>query len=377
MRRRTAIVVGAGIAGLGAAAHLARRGYRVTVLEKNSRPGGRCDHFTRRGHRFDTGPTLLIMPLVYEAEFAALGADPFAMSWTCTASIQPITWSSTTAAAMTLTSDMQALSGRQLEAIEPGSFEGFLRYMRRGPAALRRRHGAPGQPRFPAGLRVLLARGICPCLYQVKPLVSVTMPTCGTTLTSPRLKAAFTFQDVYMGLSPFEAPATFSMMSYTELAHGAWYPRGGMYSVVKALVAHRPARRVCALCSMRRCAAIDVRKVVARGVVLADGRRLKADVVLANADLPYVYKSLLPEQDRWRQHLERKRFSCSVISFFWGVDAGSTDALAPHTLFLADDYRENFDSIIRDLGLPAESQSVHPCAAAGWIPRWRRRARIR
>jgi phytoene desaturase (3,4-didehydrolycopene-forming) len=64
MKQRSAIVIGAGIAGIGAAAHLARRGMKVTVLEKNPRPGGRCDHFTRQGHRFDTGPTLLIMPLV-------------------------------------------------------------------------------------------------------------------------------------------------------------------------------------------------------------------------------------------------------------------------------------------------------------------------
>ena len=57
-----------------------------------------------------------------------------------------------------------------------------------------------------------------------------------TYFDSDRLKAAFTFQDVYMGLSPFEAPATFSMMAYTELAHGVWYPRGGMYSLIEALV---------------------------------------------------------------------------------------------------------------------------------------------
>jgi phytoene dehydrogenase-like protein len=52
----------------------------------------------------------------------------------------------------------------------------------------------------------------------------------------PRLKAAFTFQDIYMGLSPFEAPATFSMTPFTELAHGVWYPKGGMYSIVEALM---------------------------------------------------------------------------------------------------------------------------------------------
>src|SRR3990172_9598842 len=75
MKSPTVIVIGAGIAGIAAAAHLARRGAQVTVIEKNSRPGGRCDRFSRDGHTFDTGPTLLVMPLLYEAEFSALGAD--------------------------------------------------------------------------------------------------------------------------------------------------------------------------------------------------------------------------------------------------------------------------------------------------------------
>jgi phytoene desaturase len=88
----------------------------------------------------------------------------------------------------------------------------------------------------------------------------------------------------------------------------------------------------------------------ARGLALEAGRRLEADIILANADLPYVYQKLLP-QDGLAEKLSRKRYSCSVISFFWGVDK-PYPALGPHTLFLADDYRENFISIIRDLGLP-------------------------
>src|SRR5512135_2151959 len=75
MKARSAIVVGAGIGGIAAAAHLAQQGMHVTVLEKNARPGGRCDHFRLQGHSFDTGPTLFIMPLLYEAEFASLGAS--------------------------------------------------------------------------------------------------------------------------------------------------------------------------------------------------------------------------------------------------------------------------------------------------------------
>jgi phytoene desaturase len=96
---------------------------------------------------------------------------------------------------------------------------------------------------------------------------------------------------------------------------------------------------------------IDTNATHARGVLLADGSRLHADVVLANADLPYVYQRLLP-QDGMVKALARKRFSCSVISFFWGMDKTYPE-LGPHTLFLADDYRENFQCIERGAGLPA------------------------
>ncbi len=73
MKSKSVIVIGAGIGGIAAALHLAKQGMHVTVLEKNGRPGGRCDRFTQEGHSFDTGPTLFVMPLLYEAEFAALG----------------------------------------------------------------------------------------------------------------------------------------------------------------------------------------------------------------------------------------------------------------------------------------------------------------
>src|SRR5512144_2324913 len=75
MKTKSVIVIGAGIGGITAATHLAKRGLHVTVIEKNSHPGGRCDRFSREGHHFDTGPTLLVMPLLYEAEFGALGAS--------------------------------------------------------------------------------------------------------------------------------------------------------------------------------------------------------------------------------------------------------------------------------------------------------------
>jgi phytoene desaturase len=143
------------------------------------------------------------------------------------------------------------------------------------------------------------------------------------------------------------------MMPYTELAHGVWYPKGGMYSIVETLanLAEQAGVEFEFDALVER---IEVNGSQARGVVLSDGRQIKADAVLANADLPYVYKELLPPAGE-SERLARKRFSCSVISFFWGVDK-PYQQLPPHTLFLANDYRENFTSIINDLDLPA-----NPC----------------
>lgn len=345
MKSKSVIVIGAGIAGITAATHLAKHGLQVTVVEKNARPGGRCDRICHQGHCFDTGPTLMVMPLLYEAEFAALGASMHALL-----DLQRVdpTYHLVfdDGSRLALTSDMKFLQ-EQLEAIEPGSFEGMLRYLDEGC-----RHYHLGieklvYPDFHKATDFFKLDNV-PLIHQVKPLVN-HYANMSHYFDDPRLKAAFTFQDVYMGLSPFEAPATFSMMPYTELAHGVWYPKGGMYQIVEALMS---LAREAGVEFIFNTAVdwIEVRGNRTRGVVV-DGRLLGADFVLANADLPYVYQNLLPRDGQVKK-LARKRYSCSVISFFWGVDK-PYEMLRPHTLFLADDYRQNFTSIIQDLSLPA------------------------
>ena len=349
MKSKTAIVIGAGIGGIVAATHLAQHGLNVKVIEKNAHAGGRCDRLSREGHHFDTGPTLLVMPLLYEAEFAAMGASMHERL-----QLQRVDPTYhlifDNGSRLSLTSDMKSMQ-EQLESFEPGGFQGLLRYLDEG-----HRHYHLGTEKlvnrdFRNASEFFSIKNL-PLLFQLKPLVN-HYKNMSAYFDDPRLKAAFTFQDVYMGLSPFEAPATFSMMPYTELAHGVYYPRGGMYSVVEALVELACEAGVKFLfdSSVER---IDLNGTHARGVTLTNGQKFEADAVLANADLPYVYKDLLPDEDL-ADSLIRKRFSCSVISFFWGMDK-PYESLPPHTLFLADDYRENFESIIRDLDLPA-----NPC----------------
>ncbi len=353
MKSKSVIVIGAGIGGITAAIHLAQRGVKVIVLEKNSHAGGRCDRFSREDHHFDTGPTLLVMPLLYEAEFAALGISMHEML--ALQRVDPtyhLVFDD--GSQLSLTSDLKSMQ-EQLEGFEPGSFPGLLRYMGEG-----HRH-------YHLSMEKLVNRDFrkasdffkvsnLPLIYRLKPLAN-HYRNMSSYFDDPRLKAAFTFQDVYMGLSPFEAPATFSMMPYTELAHGVWYPKGGMYSIVEALMelARQAGVEFMFDTSVEQ---IEVDENQAQSVVLENGRYVKSDAVLANADLPYVYQDLLPHSPKGRgeaKRLAHKRFSCSVISFFWGVDKVYKQ-LNPHTLFLADDYRENFDSIIRDLDLPA-----NPC----------------
>jgi phytoene desaturase len=346
MTTKRVIVIGAGIGGITAAIHLARHGFQVSVVEKNSRPGGRCDRISHEDHHFDTGPTLMVMPLLYESEFSALG--------TCMHEMLDLQRVDPTyhlifddGSQLALTSDLKSLQ-EQLEAIEPSSFQGLLRYLDEGHRHYNLSIEKLVNPDFRKATDFFKASHI-PLLYQVKPLTK-HYANMSNYFDDPRLKAAFTFQDVYMGLSPFEASATFSMMPYSELAHGVWYPRGGMYQVVEALMTLAYQAGI-EFSFKETVDQIIVNGGRASGIKLRDGKEIKADIILANADLPYVYQNLLPQNGRTNK-LDRMRYSCSVISFFWGVDK-VYDRIEPHTLFLVDEYRENFESITKDLSLPS------------------------
>ncbi len=346
MKTKSVIMIGAGIGGITAATHLAKHGLHVTIIEKNSHPGGRCDRISRDGHHFDTGPTLLVMPLLYESEFAALGASIWdVLDLQRVDPTYHLVFDD--GSQLALTSDMKSLQ-EQLETFEHGSFQSLMRYMDEGY-----RH-------YHLGIEKLVKRDFrkasdfftldnLPLLYQVKPLVN-HYRNMSAYFDDPRLKAAFTFQDVYMGLSPFEAPATFSMMPYTELAHGVWYPKGGMYSVVEALtkLACDAGVEFIFDTAVER---IDIeRRVRARrhGERSTYWKRMRfLPMLICHMFINTCFRRM----DR-QKNFPAKRYSCSVISFYWGLDK-TYETLGPHTLFLASDYRENFDRIIRDLSLPA------------------------
>jgi phytoene desaturase len=251
-------------------------------------------------------------------------------------------------AEIALTSDLNAMQ-TQVEEMEPGSFGGLLRYLEEG-----RRHYRLALKKFvgrnfyrwwhyfnPLNLKLI---------FDLKPLAR-HYANIGHYFHDPRLKAAFTFQNMYLGLSPFDAPATYSLLQFTELANGVWFPIGGLYRVVESLVrlAEAQGARFVYNCAVAR---IEVEGNRATAVHLEDGSRLEADLIVANADLPYVYSRLLPDDPEVKR-LTRMKYTCSAIMFYWGVDRVYPE-LDAHNIYLAGDYRGSFERIFRDHSLPEE-----------------------
>jgi phytoene desaturase (3,4-didehydrolycopene-forming) len=347
VNKKKIVIVGAGIGGIAAAGRLARRGWSVTVLEKNDQTGGRCDRLVRNGYRFDTGPTLFLMPEVFAQTYRELGSsienelelrriDPtYAVYFSDGASL--------------LMSGDLNLMRRQVESVEAGSFNAVLRYLEEGNrhyhAALRSFVGRNFLDIFdlvnPANARML---------FDLKPLTP-HYRNIMKYFRHPQLRQAFTFQNIYLGLSPFQAPATYSLLQYAELVEGVWYPAGGFARVAQSLTALAEKGGAEFRCNAP-VRAVRVRDGSAAGVELESGEFLPADLVLINADLPYAFQNLLPDRAA-AESLQRKRYTCSTIMFFWGMDR-AYPALREHNVFLAKEYRDSFDKIFRDHTLPDE-----------------------
>ncbi|MCX6081656.1 MAG: phytoene desaturase family protein [Chloroflexi bacterium] len=347
VKKPVAVVIGAGIGGIATAARLAKSGFSVTVLEKNSMPGGRCGQIVRDGHRFDIGPTLLLMPEVWEETFRALGEE---MSDHLQIKRIDPTYKVhfDDGLQLQLTSNLGEMQV-QLEKVEKTAFLGFLNYI------------AEGSKHYKVSLEKFVGRNFynifeyfslanLPLLFQLKALMKHYANT-GKYFKDERLKAAFTFQNMYLGLSPYDAPATYSLLQYTELAEGVWFPQGGMYKSIQALTAIAEKLGVKFMYNTP-VKAIHVSGNKVTSVLAEDGLVYNADLFVGNADLPYIYKELLPKNTE-AARLEKKLYTCSTIMFYWAVDK-QFPQIGLHNVFLAGDYKASFDQIFNDHKLPAK-----------------------
>lgn len=336
--KRSVVIIGAGIGGITTAAYLSGEGYNVKIFEKNSSPGGRCGQLIRDGHRFDLGATMLLMPGIYRKIFDSLdipfntGEDIIPLS-----ELYRIYFEDNNEISFTTDRDLMK---KQLEDIEPGSFSKAEKYINEGYKIFR------------LGMNRLIGRNFynlfqmvnfrnTGLLFRLRIFIS-NWKYAKKFFRHPHLLMAYTFQNIYVGQSPFNSPALFSMVPAAEFTEGSFFPKGGMYAIVEKII-YAAKSRGTEFFFDTSVSVIETGKNEVQAVILENGTRVEADIVIANADLPYVYRKLLPRNNK-SAHLEKLNYSCSAICFHWGLDK-IYSCLGHHSVFLSDSFREGLDDI--------------------------------
>jgi phytoene desaturase len=345
------IVIGAGMGGLATALRLRRLGFEVTVLEKQARPGGRSNVIQEAGFRVDMGPTILVMKQAFEEMYRAIGQemdqrlDMVQLDPNYRIYYHDDTW-------IDLYSNM-AMLAQEVEKIEPGAAERLFRFI--GAGARKYELGMDFVDRnFDrltdlanpiAGLRLLQTSAHQNLYRQVSAFFN----------GNDKLTKAFSFHSMFLGLSPFDALAMYSLITYADLALGMWFPRGGIYSIIEDMLKLADEMGV-TIRTRSPVAQICVEQGRVTGVRLESGEQLRADLVVSNADLPYTYRKLIPPAERkvyTDQRLDRMQYACSGFILYLGVDK-TYSHLRHQALYFSEDYRANLDAIFKTKTLPEE-----------------------
>jgi phytoene desaturase len=343
MNAASAVIVGAGLGGLSTAVRLAAQGWRVRVFDKNSEPGGRMSTARAGGFTWDCGPTLVMMPEVLRELWAA--ADRRLDDDLTLTRVDPhyrVVFAG--GGHLDLTGDLPRLVDN-VEALEPGGGARLLGFLSSAERLMSRTR-APIIERTFSGLRDLARPGVLRALLRARPLATVAS-VAAQHFRSAALRQAFSFQTLYLGTHPDAAPAAYVMIPFVEAALGVWYPMGGVHRIAQAMAAlaekvgaeihlDSPVRDICT----------DHGR--ATGVVLADGRRVPADVVVSNADWGHTQRVLLRRGER----IGRRNWGASGVLFLLAV-RGPCEG--PHHQFLlAQDFEGNLDDIFQHRRLPRD-----------------------
>jgi len=376
---KTAIVVGGGVGGLAVAGQLARAGMKVSLFEKNDEVGGRCqsrESTTVKGYRWDTGPSLLLLPAKYADAYKRLGSDvEKELKLKRVDPAYRVVFGDNTH--IDVCYDPLKMT-EQMEKFEPGCTSNYYRFL-----SCARRMLDFGVERFvdrqfetwpelvdPVALvPAMLMRGwiTLPLLNMLGSMDDLMKGF----FNDDRLRALFTFQTLYVGLTPYNSPGALCLLAGTDLTDGVWYPMGGWRGVKDSLQSLAKDHGVEVMTKT------GVDKVIvengrATGIQLESGELREADLVVVNTDLPRAYRTLLREADLglrpeqtessstqtpvkdFAQDWGGKDYSCGVIAFYWALDK-KVDYLQHHSVFL---------------GAPAEATKAwEPITAAAAMPR--------
>lgn len=354
---RTAII-GAGMGGLAAAVALAAEGRAVTVFERQPEPGGKARNVMVDGHPVAAGPTVLTMKWAFDRLFAKAGkrlddavklnqADILARhAWLDGSRLDLFADIGQSADAIGMFSNCANADGYRRFCADSASIFATLRdtyidAQRPGPFELMSRIGLMDPWRQLA----------------LKPL-STMWSALSAYFTDPRLQQLFGRYATYCGSSPFAAPATLMLVAHVEQA-GVWIPEGGLHGVARAL---RHLAESLGATFHFECAVevIETEGGTVSGLRLADGERIDARHIIFNGDVSAL-APMLPDNARsGADPVQPAHRSLSAMT--WCVQAKASGfPLAHHTVFFSDDYRREFEAILRERRFP-DTPTTYICA---------------
>jgi phytoene desaturase len=349
--KKQVVIIGGGIGGLCTAARLLKKGYKVTIYEKEDKVGGRAHRLKQDGYTFDTGPTLLMMTDVLYDTFKYCGKnlDDYLTLIQLEPNYQVVFGDKSK---ITVSSNLPKFAS-ELARFDSKAPEQFYKFFSDTAEIYRIARANFIDKNFNNKTDFINIKSGTK-LLQKRSLTNLWNFT-GRYFTDERLRQLFSFQSMYLGVSPYQAPAIYSVISYMETGLGIWYPKGGMYSLslaLQKLVKDLGGEIVC----NKAVDHIIINSGLAVGVELADGNKKLADVVVANADLVYAYKNLIAAKHRPSMpntKLDKLKLASSALLFYWGVD-DECEGMLHHNVYLCKDFKANLDQILQLKKLPSD-----------------------
>lgn len=337
-RLKKIAIIGAGVGGLALAVRLAYRGFAVEVYEKLPACGGRNNLIEDRGFKFDTGPSFVLMPDFFSEIFSSCGRD---IGDYLDLKALDINYKIFYSDGQTLTvySDNR-LTKNELERIEQGSSSAYDNFIEETA----RIYGNVRPLLYDSFTwKSILNPAYWPLLTRIKPLRSYWQ-LARKYFKSEKIVFAFTFEAMFMGVSPFEAPAFYSIISYVDQVQKIFHPLGGMYQIPLSLEGLAKSFGVKFYYNQ------EVRKIISGHgglTVKTDNSEASFDKIAVNADYAYAQTDLLGRD------IAQYKYSCSVFLIYLGLKR-KVRHLAHHNLFFAADLKQNLDQIFKEGAMPAD-----------------------
>jgi len=337
-----ALVVGSGFGGIAAAIRLAVKGYDVTVLEKRDKPGGRAYVFEQDGFTFDAGPTIITAPFLFDELFSLAGQS--IADYVRLFAIDPFYEIRFHDGERFRYSGDPVRMRAEVQRLSPDDVAGYETFMAKSQAIFEKGFLELGHVPFHDPWTMLRT---VPSLVRLESYRSV-LGLVSRHIRSEKLRQVFSFHPLLVGGDPQHAPAIYALICFLEREWGVHFAEGGMGAVVRALCRllgdlDGELRVGCPVEEIL----VDAGRV--RGVRVAGGEEIAADLVICNSDVSWTYQKLIRPEHRPHNgdaKLRRMRYSMGLFLSYFGTRRTYPE-LAHHTIVLGPRYEALLDDIFK------------------------------